>query len=548
MISWDKFAASLPPAEAPMLAAVEDYAEWKTHHHAAEFAPSNDDDVDVRTYLSYLHINGMASVAIQQQIGALKRFYAWAKSEQIITHDPFEDYSFDLPVADADQDGGQEPTVSSRLPRNEMERLRALGQISERLNHAVDIQSALETTLETLLEAMGLQAAWVSMLSKTRLIPILSGAVPPHGFNLAAARGLPPGLDRDDCHFLRRPPACRCQRLLLEGRLTRAVNVVECSRLRDSAAAGGDNQGLTYHASVPLVSKREPLGILNVANAGWQFLTEADLHWLSAIGDQLVIAMERAHFFELAEARRVHLESELQVAHEVQRSLIPRHMPDVPGYDLAGAWRPADVVAGDFYDVFRLNDGRWGIVIGDVAGKGTAAVLYMAMVRSLTLSALVRSASPAAALIEVNRMILLQYPADMFATVVLAVLDPQEHTLQYANAGHNPPIMRRAPGTCELLDPTGAAIGLAGGALGSWLREETIKIGEGDALVLYTDGVTEATNRKLEQYGQTGLTRAVVAAPPNAGELLQHVEADLHEFVQGETQADDIALLVVGKG
>jgi serine phosphatase RsbU (regulator of sigma subunit) len=545
MVSWDKFSASLHPPDARTLRAVHDYAEWKTHHHAVEFAPHDDDDVEMRTYLAYLRMKGIDARAIQEQIAALKRFYAWAKSEQIITRNLFEDYSFDLSAADADQEGGQEPTVSGRLPRNEMERLRALGQISERLNHAVDIQSALETTLETLLEAMGLQAAWVSMLARTHLVPILSGAVPPHGFSLAAARGLPPGLDRDDRHFLRRPPACRCQRLLLEGRLTRAVNVVECSRLRDCAAAGGDNQGLTYHASVPLISKGEPLGILNVANAGWQFLTEADLHLLSAIGDQLVVAVERAHFFELAEAQRVHLERELQVAHEVQASLIPRRMPDVPGYGLAGVWRPADGVAGDFYDVFRLRDGRWGLVIGDVAGKGASAVLYMAMVRSLILSALVRHPSPAAALTEVNQMILLQYPADMFATVVLAVLDPQAHTLQYANAGHNPPIMRRASGMCELLDPTGAAIGLSDERA---LREETIKIGEGDALVLYTDGVTEAANRHLEQYGKTGLTTAVVAAPPNAGEMLRHLEADLHEFVEGETQADDIALLVVSKG
>lgn len=544
MISLESFASSLPSPDAPMLAALQDYIEWQTHHYAAEFTPGDNDDVDVRTYLSYLHINGINPVALEDKIAALKRFYEWAKAEKLVTHNPFEDYNFELSFLETEQVRPHAPTLPNDLHRSEVGRLRALSKISERLNSALDIQSALEGTLETLLKVMGLQTAWVSMLARTHIMPILAGDPPPHGFKLAAARGLPPGLEHDDRHFLRRPPACHCQHLLLEGRLTRAVNVVECSRLRDSAAAARDNQGLLYHASVPLISKGEPLGILNVANVEWQFLTQADLHFLSAVSDQLVVAMERAHFFELAEARRIHLERELQVAHEVQAGLIPHKMPDVPGFGLAGAWHPAGEVAGDFYDVFRLDQDRWGIVIGDVADKGTAAVLYMAMARSLILSALMRHGSPAAALTEVNRMMLLQYPTAMFVTVVLAVFDPKEQTLRYANAGHNPPIVRRALGISGLLNPTGAAIGLSADPQ---LREETIKIGNGDTIVTYTDGVTEARNRRMEQYGKDRLIAAVRAAPRNAGELLSHVEADLSAFTEGTPQSDDISFLALSR-
>ncbi|MFH1186217.1 MAG: GAF domain-containing SpoIIE family protein phosphatase [Chloroflexota bacterium] len=523
---------------------MRDYVEWQTHHHAAEFTPSDDDDVDLRTYLSHLRINGINLVALKDKIAALERFYEWAKAERIITRSPFEDYNFDLSFPAAEQVHPQEPTLPNNLHQSEVERLRALSQISERLNSAVDIQSALDGTLETLLKVMGLQTAWVSMLARTHTMPIPVGDPPPHGFRLAAARGLPPGLERDDHHFLRRPPACHCQHLLLEGRFPRAVNVVECSRLRDSAAAAGDNQGLFYHASVPLISKGEPLGILNVANTEWQFLTRADLHFLSAVSDQLVIAVERAHFFELAEARRIHLEGELQIAHEVQAGLIPHKMPDIPGFGLAGAWHPAREVAGDFYDIFRLDEDHWGIVIGDVADKGTAAVLYMAMARSLILSALLRLGSPAAALTEVNQMIRLQYSSAMFVTVVLAVLDPKEQTLRYANAGHNPPIIRRAPGTSGLLNPTGAAIGLFDELQ---FREETIKIGNADVIFMYTDGVTEAMNQHMEEYGKDRLIMAIAAAPRNAGEVLSHVEADLNAFTQGTPQSDDVAFLALTK-
>jgi len=545
MAYWNEFAASLSPSEAPMLGAVEDYVEWQTHHHAAEFAPSDDDDVDLRTYLSYLRVNRVNLAALEDSVAALKRFYEWAKAGNIIARSPFEDYEFDLSSLTTEGGRPQESTLPNDVHKSEAERLRALSRISEQLNRAVDIQSALDGTLETLLEVMGLQAAWVSMVAGTHIMPFLDEDPPPHGFKLAAARGLPPGLERDDRHFLRKPPACHCQHLMLEGRFTRAVNVVKCSRLRDSAAAAGDNQGLLYHASVPLISKDKPLGILNVANAEWQFLTQADLHFLSAVSDQLVVAMERAHFFELAEARRVHLESELRIAHEVQAGLIPHQMPDIRGFDLAGAWHPAREVAGDFYDVFRLDEDQWGIVIGDVADKGTAAVLYMAMARSLILSALVRHGSPAAALTEVNRTILWQYPSEMFVTVVLAVLDPKGHTLRYANAGHNPPIVRRASGEHELLNPTGAAIGLLDDLQ---LREETIRIGNDDAILMYTDGVTEARNQRREMYGNDRLIAAVAAGPRNAAELLAHVEADLNAFTQGAPQSDDVTLLTLVRG
>jgi len=213
------------------------------------------------------------------------------------------------------------------------------------------------------------------------------------------------------------------------------------------------------------------------------------LHFLSAVTGHLVIALERAHFYEVAEARRIDLENELQVAREVQAGLMPREMPDIPGFGLASAWHPAREVAGDFYDIFPLAEGRWGIVIGDVADKGTAAALYMAMVHSLILSGALRHRSPAAVLMEVNQTILRQSSSGILVTVFLGVLDPKKQTIQYANAGHNPPMMRRASGTIEPLARTGATLGVLDELQ---LSEATITLGPGDAVVMYTDGVTEA--------------------------------------------------------
>ena len=381
------------------------------------------------------------------------------------------------------------------------------------------------------------------MLTESPLSVFPVGDSAPHGFVLAAACGLPPGLEQDDRLFLRQPPACNCQRLLIKGRLTRAVNIVECTRLRDSMRAAGNNQGLLFHASVPLISQGQPLGLINVATTDWQFLTHADLHFLSSASRRLVVALERARFYEIAEARRVLLENELQVAREVQAGLMPQEMPDIPGYGLAGAWRPAREVAGDFYDIFPLDEGRWGLVIGDVAGKGTAAALYMAMVHSLILSGALRQRSLATVLEEVNQTILRQFSAKTFVSVFLAVLDPLKQTLWYANGGHNPPLVHRAAGTIESLTRTGAVLGLLEDLP---MTETTITLGAGDAVVLYTDGVTEAWHpQRNAEYGVGRLTAAIAAAPRKAGELLAHVEADLNAFTEGTPQQDDVTILVL---
>ena len=541
----ESFISSLLPSDAAA-SAVRDYFEWQIQHLAADFIPSADDDVDLRNYLLYLRTNGADWAALEEQLAALKRFYHWAQTKGVITHNPFDEYNFTHPFLTSAQFNPRQQTLPIDLNEREVERCRALSQIAEQLNSSVDIQSALDSTLRTLLKVMNLQTGWVAMLTESHLRVFPAGDSPPHGFALATTCGLPPGLERDERRFLRQPPACHCQRLLIEGRLTRAVNIVECTRLRNSMRAEGNNQGLYFHASVPLISQGKPVGLINAATTEWQFLTHADLHFLSAVSAQLVVALERAHYYEIAEAHRIRLANELKVAREVQAGLMPREMPDIPGFGLAGAWRPALEVAGDFYDIFPLDECRWGMVIGDVADKGTGAALFMAMVHSLILSGALRHRSPATVLNEVNQTILRQSSAVILVTVFLAVVDTKKQTLEYANAGHNPPIVRRASGAIESLTKTGSAVGVIDELQ---LSSTTITLGPGDAVVMYTDGVTEAwhPHPRNEDYGINRLTAAIAAAPRKAGELLAHVEADLNAFTEGLPRQDDVTFLVLTK-
>jgi len=277
-------------------------------------------------------------------------------------------------------------------------------------NRSADIQTVLATVVETLAQVMAIKTAWAFLWTEVGLHMTTGAFDASHDFAVAACCGLPPGLEGDNRRDLCQGPDCHCQRLLRSGQLVRAVNIVECTRLQYSFRHAGDTQGLLFHASVPIISQNRPLGLINIATEQREFLTSADLQFLSAAGSQVAIALERARLYDLAETQRIRLEQELQMARAVQKSLLPTQIPRIPGFTLAADWRPVREVAGDFYDFFLLPDGRLGLLLADVSGKGAPAALYMALTRSLIRSETDRHANPSAVLAAVNRRLLVEAP------------------------------------------------------------------------------------------------------------------------------------------
>lgn len=538
----ERFSESLAATDARTAADLREYAEWQTDRGTVEFAPTSHDDVHIRTYLLHLRNEGLNRGALESRITSLKQFYQWAAAGQFIETNPFEQFALDRPVLSHEETRRREEAPVGNPQEREVIRLRGLVQIAEHLNRAADVQTALDGTLELLVRVMNLQAAWAFVSAESGIWTSAASDSLPHDFALAGAYGLPPGLEFQDRHFLRKAPDCHCQGFFRAGRLTRALNIVECTRLQLAEAANGETQGLLFHASVPLRSQGKLLGIVNVATHEWQLLSSADLQFLSAAGAQVAAALERAHLYDAVKDQRDHLERELQVAHDVQASLLPAELPDIHGFRLAADWRSAREVAGDFYDVFRLHDGRWGIVIGDVSDKGAPAALYMAMARALIRTSALRHHSPANTLMQVNETVYAESTYTMFVTLVYAVLDPETGVLTYANAGHNPPIVRRAFGGIEQLARTGRVVGAFDKL---HLTERSIRLDRGDALILYTDGVTDALNPEGQDYGMDRLLSAVTAAPAAAAALLDSLRGDLAFFTQSSPQPDDITFFVV---
>jgi serine phosphatase RsbU (regulator of sigma subunit) len=236
--------------------------------------------------------------------------------------------------------------------------------------------------------------------------------------------------------------------------------------------------------------------------------------------------------------------SELALAAEVQAGLLPASMPQLPGWRIAAALYPALETAGDFYDCIALADGRLLFVIADVAGKGLGAALYMAtgraLIRSLAASGIV---SPAALLEGVNTRLLEDTHAGLFITAYIGLLEPASGRLTYANAGHPPAIVctNASERGVRLLGPTGLVLGVEPGV--TW-REETLTLEQGEQLLLYTDGVTEAQDTH-GAFFETERLLTTVRGARDAEATIAKINTTVTAFAGDASQFDDMTLLAV---
>jgi sigma-B regulation protein RsbU (phosphoserine phosphatase) len=237
------------------------------------------------------------------------------------------------------------------------------------------------------------------------------------------------------------------------------------------------------------------------------------------------------------------MSAELDLARAMQVAILPSRFPAAPGCDGSARMLPATTMGGDFYDFIELPGGRIGLVMADVSGKGVPAAFFMAVART-NLNALAATASgPADCLQRTNDVLLTQNPMDLFVTVFYAVFDPATGVLEYANGGHNPPLIRRANGTVDMLT---SAAGLVLGMFPAAYEQATAQLEPGDTLVLYTDGVTEAFNVDVQMYEEARLIERVVAdGGGGAPALVASIFNSVIGFSGAAPQSDDITVAVL---
>jgi serine phosphatase RsbU (regulator of sigma subunit) len=252
-------------------------------------------------------------------------------------------------------------------------------------------------------------------------------------------------------------------------------------------------------------------------------------------------------------AEKERLEQELRVAREIQMSLLPRGDLCMRGLTVTGYCRPAREVGGDYYDLFPIDEHRLGILIADVAGKGTSAALYMAELKGVALSLSRQHRSPRQLLIEANRTLAPHLDSRSFITITYALADMESRTLTYARAGHCPlmylPGADGAGADVRVLSPEGMVLGLTlddGQVFTRLLEEATLPLGAGDLFVLFTDGITEAMNEAGDCFGDErlgALIRQHGRLP--VATLRDRILREVESFVGPATQQDDMTMLFV---
>lgn len=285
---------------------------------------------------------------------------------------------------------------------------------------------------------------------------------------------------------------------------------------------------------MPVFSDDEVFGVLRlVPKSTGQEYDARDLKFLTAIGEQVAVT---ANQFRMRNER---LESEYAL--DIQRGLLPREIPQVPGFTIAGAWQPAKTVGGDYYDVFKLSETRLALVVADVSGKGMPAALLMSNLQATAKAYATSESSPKNLCDKVNRAICNSITLGKFITFFYAVLDLEGHRLTYSNAGHNPPLAWHGQ-ACRKLETGGAVLGVF--ADGSY-QQASIDLLPGDRLVLFTDGISEAADSNGREFGEERLIALLRENPAaSAADLRDAIMQDVTLFCR-EDFADDATLLTV---
>ena len=310
--------------------------------------------------------------------------------------------------------------------------------------------------------------------------------------------------------------------------------------------------------AVPLIAHGVPTGVMLIQSTRKPRFTQGEVALLQTLAGYAAVAMQRAGLIEQLRgkiealeaaqaelAQKERLERELELARQVQLSMIPATFPELPGLTFSASYAPARQVGGDFYDVIRLSDERVALVIADVADKGMPAALYMALCRSLILAEARLLDTPGVVLHNVNQLLRELGEQDMFVTVFYGVVDRERRRLTYVRAGHEHPFLVR-DGRVLPLGGRGMVLGLFDSPT-FMVLEESLELRAGDKLVLYTDGLTDVIgpDGEMPDHDRLAALVAAHADQPPAG-MCRALFADLAAWRGSAAQFDDMALLVVG--
>jgi phosphoserine phosphatase RsbU/P len=408
-----------------------------------------------------------------------------------------------------------------------LDNLRAMGS-------ARVLDEVLELVMDSAIDATGAERGFIMLATPSRELEFkigrARGKVTLPGKSFATSQKIPQqvfstGREQMVADLMEGPLAGDHMGTVALGIRNVLCTPLQVVRYRDRADASTDNL---------------PIGVLYLdSREKGHLLSAASRSALETVASEAAAAIESARLYREA-AEKARLENELRLAAEIQRALLPDADQSGPHFDVAAASIPCRAIGGDFFDYFHLADDAFGFALGDVAGKGPPAALLTAMIQGV-FSAQVTAASPAQLMASVNASLIRRSIQNRFATVLYGALRP-DGRLVYSNAGHNPPVLLRRD-RVQRLETGGLIVGLFPHAE---YEEETLVLEDGDLLVVFSDGVTEAFNAAGEEFGEARLLACLETHRGRSpAELLRQILLSVREFAASAAQSDDVTALVL---
>ncbi len=289
--------------------------------------------------------------------------------------------------------------------------------------------------------------------------------------------------------------------------------------------------------AIPLHVESDLIGVFTASHCELDAFSNAQLRLLQGLCSHIAVAVQNARRFHDEREQRETMIREADEARSIQQALLPRSSPFIPGFRVSGLSIPAGAIGGDWYDFIPLENGRWGLVLADVSGKGTAAALLMSATRGMLRSLAQTASGPAEVLTRLNKLMVEDFPCGRFVTMVYAEFDPSTRKLRLANAGHLPPLLVEPDGHRWIAIQEGLPLGIAA----SKFSETEITLEPQARLAFYSDGITEAGLDSGEEYGSERLLAQLRTSDVTPESLL----GDVSTFVNGAGLRDDATVILV---
>lgn len=416
-----------------------------------------------------------------------------------------------------------------------MNELQALCDIGATITSVLDSEQVMQKILSGIVDTLGFDQAYLMTVDEEDQTLCSAGSYGVSGEALTFLSQLQYDLNRDDVGVV----------LTVKENRPILVEDVDNPQIQlDSEAI--QKVGFRSFVTAPLRAGERRIGVLVADRSGaGERVTEHDQQLLVGFANQAAIALENARLYEEAVEKK-RLEAEVGVAAEIQTRLLPAKLPVLEGYEIAAMTRPSRGVSGDYYDVVEMDDGRVWIALGDVSGKGIPAALTMATLRTLFRTQVEHHLEPADMMQRIADGLFQATSPEVFATFYFGLLDVSARTFVYVNAGHPFPVLARASGETVELDGVGLPVGMDPMLWGDTYEARQVELSPGDALVIFSDGISEAGASHEDMFGEERILDVVTTHRELGASRIQSAVCDaVDTFMQGQPMDDDLTLVAL---